>query len=75
MTALIAAALAMLAAGLFPLWGVFAAHPLFFAIYWLICAWLTTCAMLLAIYDLVLVVQRGRRERAATRRRIFQPPD
>lgn len=75
MSALLGASLFLLAVGLFPLWGVFAAHPLFFAIYWLICAWLTTCALLLAIYDLAMVIRRGREERDAARRRIFEDPD
>ena len=75
MSALLAASLGMLALGIFPLWNVFATHPLFFAIYWLICAWLTTCAALLAIYDFLMVIRRGRQERAEARRRIFQDPD
>lgn len=75
MSALLGASLLMLAVGIFPLWGVFATHPLFFAIYWLACAWLTTCALLLAIYDLVMVFRRAREERESARRRIFQDPD
>ncbi|MDD5200801.1 MAG: hypothetical protein PHC88_13470 [Terrimicrobiaceae bacterium] len=74
-SALLIAVLGMLFCGVFPLWNVFAAHPLFFAIFWLLCAWLTTCVLLLAIYDLLMVVRRGREERAAMRRRIFKDRD
>jgi hypothetical protein len=75
MAALLAAALALLGLGVFPLWNAFAAHPLFFALYWLLCGWLTICVLLLAIYDLLMVIRAGREEREAARRRIFQDPD
>ena len=75
MFALTLAALAMLFAGTFPLWGIFAAHPLFFAIYWLACVWLVICVLLLAIYDLMTVFHRGREEHAAARRKIFHDID
>lgn len=75
MSALLIVSLTMLAIGTFPLWNIFPTHPRFFAFYWLICAWFTTCAALLAIYDFLLVIRRGREDRAAARRRIFQDPD
>lgn len=74
-SALLAATLVLLGLGVFPLWDSFATHPLFFAIYWLVCAWLTICVLLLAIYDLLMVIRRGREERAAARRRIFPDSD
>lgn len=50
------------------LWSVFVQHPLFFAIYWLACAWITICVMLMAIYDLLMVIRSGRAARRAARR-------
>lgn len=67
--------LAMFALGVFALWNTFATHPLFFALYWLACGWFTICVALLAAYDLLMVIRRGREERAAARRRIFGPED
>jgi hypothetical protein len=75
MFVLTSSALAMLALGVTLLWNVFPQHPLFFAIYWLACVWLTICVLLLAIYDLVMVVRAGRREREAARRQIFGNDD
>jgi membrane protein implicated in regulation of membrane protease activity len=75
MFALTLAALAMLFLGTFLLWSTFAAHPLFFAIYWLACVWLVICVLLLAIYDLLQVIRHGREEHAAARRKIFKDID
>ena len=69
------AALAMLFAGTFALWTALAAHPLVFAIYWLACGWLVICVLLLAIYDLLVVIRRGREEHIAARREIFKDLD
>ncbi|MGC1481518.1 MAG: hypothetical protein WA771_13535 [Chthoniobacterales bacterium] len=63
MFAITLAALALLFVGTTLLWSTFADHPVFFAIYWLICAWLTVSAMLLSIYDLLVVTRRHRAER------------
>lgn len=63
MFALTLAALVMLFVGVTFLWHAFADHPLFFAIYWLVCAWLTISAMLLSIYDLLVVIRRQRADR------------
>jgi hypothetical protein len=75
MAALLVVTLAMLALGIFPLWGVLTGHPFAFAIYWLVCAWLTICVLLLAMYDFLMVLRRGREERDAIRKRIFEDPD
>jgi hypothetical protein len=75
MFVLTAAALAMVFLGVTMLWSVFPGHPLFFAIYWLACAWITVCVLLLAIYDLLMVVRRGRQERESARRQIFGNDD
>ena len=39
------------------------AHPLLFIIYWALCGWVTVTAMLLAIFDLLMVRSTARRER------------
>ncbi len=72
---LLASALGLVAIGVFPLWPAFPAHPIFFAIYWFVCGWLTICVLLLAIYDLLMVIRRGREERDAAHRRIFEDPE
>ncbi len=56
------AALILLFVGTTILWPTFPDHPLFFAIYWLICAWLTVCVILLSIYDLLTVGRQHRRD-------------
>jgi hypothetical protein len=73
--AILTVAILLLGLGLFPLWNLFPAHPLFFAIYWLACAWLTICVLLLAIYDLLMILRQGRAEHAAARRRMFEKTD
>ena len=72
---LLLAALSMLAAGTFPLCSFFATHPLAFAIYWLVCGWIVICVMLMAIYDLLVVLRRGREEHRAARRATFKDID
>jgi len=69
---LLLAAMSLFAAGTFLLGNYFATHPLAFAIYWLVCAWILICVILLAIYDLLMVMRRGREERRAARREIFK---
>jgi hypothetical protein len=69
---LLLASLSMLGAGTFLLWKYFTTHPLAFAIYWLICGFVVICVMLLAFYDLLVVMRRGREERSAARRKIFK---
>jgi MFS-type transporter involved in bile tolerance (Atg22 family) len=62
------AALLLVFLGVTLLWPVFVNHPLFFAIYWLVCVWITICVMLVAIYDLLLVIRAGREAKRAARR-------
>lgn len=38
-------------------------HPLLFLAYWAACAWITLLAMLLAVFDLLMVRAAGRRAR------------
>ena len=75
MFVLTTSALALLFIGITVLWNVFPGHPLFFAIYWLACGWITICVLLLAIYDLLMVVRRGRQERESARRQFFGNDD
>lgn len=63
-------ALAFAFAGVTVFWTVFVHHPLFFAFYWLVCAWITICVMLMAIYDLLSVIRAGRAARCAARREL-----
>ncbi len=55
-------ALVLLFVGTTLLWPTFPDRPLFFAIYWLACAWLTVCVILLSIYDLLTVGRQHRRD-------------
>lgn len=75
MFALTLAAAALLFAGAVPLWPFLLDRPFLFALYWLLCGWLTVCTMLLAIYDLVQVLREGRAARRAARREIFGKKD
>ncbi len=45
------------------LWSWLREHPLFFAGYWALCAWLTLLAILLALYDMAMVRLEAKRER------------
>jgi len=47
------------------------ARPLVFLSYWAACAWLTLCALLLALYDLLALRRRARQERRRLRAEIF----
>jgi uncharacterized membrane protein len=72
MFALTLGAVLMLFVGTFVLWNIFTTHPLFFAIYWLVCVWIVICVLLLAIYDLLQNIRRAKREHAAARRDLFK---
>jgi hypothetical protein len=74
MSAIVAAALVMLLAGSTILRSVLDAreHPGWVILYWLSCAWLTVCALLLAALDLLLVRAEGRAARKLLRERIRQ---
>jgi protein-S-isoprenylcysteine O-methyltransferase Ste14 len=37
------------------------AHPVWFILYWLVCGWLTVTAMLLALFDLLVVRAQARK--------------
>lgn len=47
---------------------------MWFAIYWLVCAWLTFTALLLALYDLLALRLEGREARRALREKTMPPP-
>ncbi len=71
MGAIILAAAAMLMAG-----ATFAAdwlyqRPFLFIIYWLICGWLTLTAILLALFDMLMVRKEGHAARNRLKKDIF----
>jgi len=47
-------------------------RPLIFLTYWGACAWLTFCAILLALYDLLALRRRAREERRRLKVEIFR---
>lgn len=69
---ILVAALGMLFVGAFGLWEFFVDHPLFFAIYWLVCGWLVITSILLAIYDMLQVLRHAREARQAEKNKIFR---
>ena len=68
-------AILMLFLGTFVIWESFRGHPIFFVIYWFACGWLAICVILLAVYDLLMVLRSARKEHAAARRKIFKDLD
>ena len=50
------------------------AHPLWCVLYWLACAWMTTLALLLAIYDALVVRREARRLRETLQREFSAKP-
>ena len=72
MFALLVVALLLLFSGSTFLQGVInpRAHPFWFVLFWLVCAWLTITAMLLAIFDLLIVRLAGRRAKRQLRDRL-----
>ena len=67
-------ALAMLFTGATFLNGWLRESPWWFLLYWAACAWLTLCAVLLAIFDLLIVRVQARQARKALHREIFGTP-
>ena len=47
------------------------ARPLIFLTYWGVCAWLTFCAILLALYDLLALRRRAEAERRRLKAKVF----
>jgi hypothetical protein len=56
-------ALVLLFAGVTLLEKTLRAHPVAFLLYWAACAWITMLAVLLAVFDLLVVRAAARRER------------
>ncbi len=48
-------------------------HPGRFILYWLACAWVTVAAVLLAVFDLLLVRARARAKRRNLAQRLVEP--
>jgi predicted membrane protein len=45
-------------------------HPFWFIFFWLVCAWLTVTAMLLAIFDMLMVRLEARRAQRTVREKL-----
>lgn len=71
MFVVVIAALAMLFSGATFLSGPLVARPWLFIVYWAACAWLTLAAVLLAIFDLLMLRGMAARERRKLRAEIF----
>jgi biotin transporter BioY len=50
-------------------------RPGWFIFYWLVCAWITATALLLAIFDLLLVRVQARAEKRHLAQRMVDPPE
>jgi len=48
------------------------AHPVWFILYWLLCAWLTLTAMLLALFDILVVRAQARKAERLLRGRVAE---
>jgi len=71
MFVIVLSALVMLFAGVTFLGGWLSENPVTFLLYWAACAWLTFAAILLALFDLVVVRAQERRERQRLKQEIF----
>lgn len=61
-------ALVLLVIGSTVLHGLLMGHPIWFLFYWFACAWLTMLAILLALFDLLMVRRESRQLREQMRR-------
>ncbi len=68
---LLVAAMVMLFVGWIILDRWLVARPKVFAMFWLVCGWLTLTAMLLALYDMLALRVKAREERRRLRKRIL----
>lgn len=75
MFVLLVAAMGMLFLGWIVFDGWLMARPKVFALFWLVCLWLTCTAMLLAVYDMLALRMKSRRERRHLKRNIFDDDD
>jgi len=75
MLVIVLAALLMAVAGATFLSGWLAGDKWVFLIYWLFCAWLTLTAILLSIFDLLVVRVLLRREQRRLKREVFGKHD
>lgn len=48
-------------------------HPWFVILFWVACVWMTFTAMLLAIFDLLIIRSEARRARRALREKLESP--
>jgi len=75
MFVILVVAMLMLFAGMTFLNGLLMQRPFWFLIYWAACAWMTFAAILFALYDLLALRHRVRREKADLKQRIFSNDD
>jgi uncharacterized membrane protein len=50
-------------------------HPWFVILFWIVCVWLTFTALLLAIFDLLMVRAEARRVQRVLREKLESTPD
>lgn len=66
-------ACAMLFTGSVLIGGWLGEHIVAFLLYWLLCAWFTGAACLLAVYDILMVRKSARQQKKHLREKIFGP--
>lgn len=69
------AAVLILFAGSTFLSGYLSAHPIWFLVYWGICAWLTVLIFLMAVFDMLVVRAQARAAKRQLRREVFGKED
>lgn len=68
MSVALLSALGLLVIGATVLHGLLVEHPIWFLLYWFACAWLTMLALLLALFDMLMVRRESRQLRERVRR-------
>ena len=51
------------------------AHPVWFILFWAACGWLTLTAILLAVFDLLMVKMEARKTERSLREKFVRPED
>lgn len=75
MATLIVIAAALLMAGVTFLAQWLVDRPVLFLVYWLVCAWTTVAALLLALLDIMILRRESRAARRQLRKRVFDEKD
>ena len=74
-TLLFAVAMALLGSTVLAGWLDYHARPVWFVLFWGACAWITVTAMLLAVFDLLVVRAEARATRRILREKMTKTPD